>query len=1128
LSDDRDLLSELARVLARLYHTAIDSITSEEERAAMLTQLGLQVPDGPQPDAAAARQTIDRLQAKADTDAEDTAELAELVELLVSSSLALQALFDDVRAANDGTVVATLLASYLELMCAITLRLRQPQGYAIFQALRLVDDQELHFERLPELLSSGDDVLGGRPGSAEEEDLDARTIVLGALALLSLFVPEPLDQTRTRTVLYGIDLDPATDHPNAQQILNRMVTFNLEAHTPEGTEEAELGAGLILTAVLVPPHHGGWGLFLSLGGDFELVVPFGEQLELKIEAKILGGVVSYIGTGSVSSFVEALTSGEAVPPDAAFPEFALERPLEAAQSEVPLRLGGKDATHLELRSYRAGAKLGNREVEALVTLENAALVIARTSLPSLLASVLPSGGIRLEATFTLAWDTERGFHLDGGAGLKATLPLEFAVLGVKLHTVTIELVTKTGESSGLGLLVHGALGLKVGSYLEVEVDRLGFALETESPEDKSGPLLGNHVSPGVLLPTGIGVKFDVFGFEGGGFLLWDQERGEYGGVLQFEARIKSLVLAFTAFGLFTERPDGGSSFVIVLSVQVDPPLRWGPFTLYGIGGIVATNHTIDVEAMRLGLRDGALAKLLFPANPIADGPAILQTLRTVFPVSDRRTLVGPILQVGVTDFITASLALVVVTPAPYLVALLGRLRVAVPHSDKPLVDLHADVFGLFDLETHAVSLDATLAKSRIGWFPVEGDLALRSGHDWFFSAGGFHPHYPAPADAPPLRRLRFDASASALVKFRFELYFAVTANTVQIGGRGELTVTVGSFGVYGFVALDTLLHTRPLPIKFSAQVAATLELRFHGSVLASLHADVLVEGPGPYHVKGRVSMSILFWDISVPFDETWAEFQAQVAAADVDVLGEVRRSLSAPTAWGSVLPDGRALVTLRSVPRSALVVHPLGRLATRQAVVPLGVTVTHVGSARPTAGPTAVYLGTASLTTGIQAEQAPATGQFARGDFFDLTDDERLSTPSYEPFQDGVELASDTIRIDLSRRTDVEYETIVVGAEAPKRRTPLPIVHLAWMLAHGAVGRSGLHDDRVHAGPDQSVGIAPAESLVVDTTTMQLATDVLSSPVTVSLAEAALSAVASRDPDRARRLQVVGAHEAAR
>src|SRR5690349_3536408 len=122
-----DVLSALGRALARLYGALVDSLTSDSERAAMLTELGLPVPQGAAPDVTAARQAIDQLQAKAQTGAQDTTEQAELLTLLVASSTAARALFEDISA-GSGRTAETLCASYLELMCLITLRLQHPAG----------------------------------------------------------------------------------------------------------------------------------------------------------------------------------------------------------------------------------------------------------------------------------------------------------------------------------------------------------------------------------------------------------------------------------------------------------------------------------------------------------------------------------------------------------------------------------------------------------------------------------------------------------------------------------------------------------------------------------------------------------------------------------------------------------------------------------------------------------------------------------------------------------------------------------------------------------------------------------------------------------------------------------------
>src|SRR5690349_8160064 len=98
-----DVFSVLGVALARLYGTLVESLTSDDERTAMLTELGLPVPQGPAPDVTAARQAIDQLHAKAQADPQHTAEQVELLTLLVASSTAVRALFEDISAGSDRT-----------------------------------------------------------------------------------------------------------------------------------------------------------------------------------------------------------------------------------------------------------------------------------------------------------------------------------------------------------------------------------------------------------------------------------------------------------------------------------------------------------------------------------------------------------------------------------------------------------------------------------------------------------------------------------------------------------------------------------------------------------------------------------------------------------------------------------------------------------------------------------------------------------------------------------------------------------------------------------------------------------------------------------------------------------------
>lgn len=1115
----RNALALLAERLAQLYEVALTSMDDPAERAEVLTQMGLKVPAGAPPARAGADAAVGQLRARAADDVETAADLAALLEALTTTSAVVKAVVEDVGNENPGVAVHTILAGYLNIVLAGEVRRERPGLAAVLEAFKLIDAHELHFERFGSLLEGGGEILrGGAAEGDEEREADAYSLLLGALAAGLLFLPEPQGGSFQRRVLYGFDLDPAAGHPNAERVLNRTIGTELALHG--GAADGEL----LMTMAFVPPHHGGSGLFLSLGGGLELTIPVGESLELKLEADLHGGAEALIGK---NGFFRALGGDGGAAPDA-----ALKATFGRAGGESkPLLVGAEKGVHFELKDFELVGEVGSRRAGVLARAKGAALVVPQQAAGDLLGALLPSAGLRFGGDLGLGWNGERGVYLEGGAGLKTTLAIGASVLGLELRTLTIELELKLDEPRGVALALTGAFRLGMGP-LTLSAGGLGASLTTSFPADRSGSIMGAETGLEFLPPRSIGIAIETETISGGGFVELDPERGEYSGVLELKLKIGKRGVQVKAFGILSRRPGGGWAFIVVLSAELEPEIElFMRFTLGGVGGIFGSNHALSLDALRAGLRDGALDRLLFPADPVANAPAILQTLRTVFPVAEGRTVVGLMLRIAwgaPLKLVRISAALAISTPDPTVFALLGRLQVAAPTPEKAVVDLHADFVVAIDFSAGTVSVDASLVNSRLAIYPLNGDLAFRADEDGFLlSIGGFHPEFSPPANVPQLRRLGVDVSKSKHVKLRLETYLALSSNTMQLGARAQLDVKVGRFGVHGWLGFDALAEINPF--RFSVRVSAGIELRYDGSVLASLHADLEVTGPGRWKLKGKVSMSILFWKIRVPIKASWGKAEEAVAAATIDLIGQVREELSGDAAWAAELPaTADALVTLRNPAAKELRLHPLGLLTARQRVAPLGIAVTHIGEARLKGGPGAVHLGQVSLGTAAAAPVAgPVEGRFPRAQYLDLSDDEKLSSPSFERFQDGISIGAEGVLSGPAVSTEPEWETILVGVEAPRVKVPLALRHLGWALAEGAVARSGLHRATLDAGPDQRVSLAPQRAAVVDTNAMQAAADVLAAPAGWTAAEQALAALAAEDPTRAANLQVVEAHEVA-
>jgi hypothetical protein len=162
------------------------------------------------------------------------------------------------------------------------------------------------------------------------------------------------------------------------------------------------------------------------------------------------------------------------------------------------------------------------------------------------------------------------------------------------------------------------------------------------------------------------------------------------------------------------------------------------------------------------------------------------------------------------------------------------------------------------------------------------------------------------------------------------------------------------------------------------------------------------------------------------------------------VLPRLQEALSNPANWASQLPDGqRQVVTLRTqtVTESVVPLHPLGTLTVKQDVVPLHFDISKFGPAAP-AGARRFAISRVSVG-GLNQTTQPVTDFFAPAQFFEMSDDEKLSRPSFEPMPAGVRVGSDafdfsTADDDLLEVPRVEFETIIVDKRQPEPRRSAP------------------------------------------------------------------------------------------
>jgi hypothetical protein len=711
------------------------------------------------------------------------------------------------------------------------------------------------------------------------------------------------------------------------------------------------------------------------------------------------------------------------------------------------------------------------------------LGIPKAAAGALIGLFLPAGGITLRGKLLLRAD-EAGLHFDGGVGLSATWPDVIHLPGVTIHSLTTSVAASGTE---LPLTATGTIVAALGP-LTVTIEGFGIRQALRLTTDGSGNLgLIDVPAPRFALPTGIGVAIDAKLIKGGGFLrVLDTE---ISGALELSLALGTLELAIQAFGVVQEL-NGEVSCLIVMSVQFAPPIEiFLGLTLNAVGGLFGFNRTLDTPALRGVVAEGRTKDVLIPDDLIARADQVLKTVAAVFPPKPRHHLAAPILQLGwgrPTPIVTMTAGVVFTFPNPAALAIIGELRIAAPNPDEAIIDLRASFAGVIDLSTGDVAFDASLTRSRIGTFDLAGDLALRAGGQAFvFTAGGFHPQFAPPPDLARMRRLSLAIAPSSRLNIHAESYFAVTASSLQFGAAMYVEAKLGPITGRGHVSLDTLIQTEPR-LHFVATICGELALIVAGEELATATVDILLEGPGRWHARARASISVLFFSISGTLDLEWGTEAPLPLGPPVDVAQEVLDALSTDAAWRHVLPAADAgVVQLRS---GATALHPLGLLRLTQTAAPLGIALTKYGaSALASPDPVTVAI------TAAGAVVAPAQDLFASAQFFELSDEDRISKPAFVAFDAGCTVQGPAWQVHDAQTAEVIYEESLgdvpgdgapgpIGGVVPPTYQVLDAVALGW--AHlGAAGRRRAITRILSTAPGAAIAVVATRYAVADAAT---------------------------------------------
>jgi len=882
---------------------------------------------------------------------------------------------------------------------------------------------------------------------------------------------------------------------------------------------------------LTPTTSGVAGLSIALKTDIAtgpIDIPLGQdaKLELDLEFDVPTGMQLVIGTdGSVSFTPPTVTTISG----AANVKLIFKRDppepfiLFGVGGGSRIEFGDFTLAALAQVTMSGGSAAGALDLSG--TLNAGKVIIDATKGDGFLGKILP--GTRIEADFSVivGISTDRGFYFSGSSSLEVRLPVH-----ISLGPIDIVALTLTGGLQGgkIPASVGADIQAKLGP-IEAVVQNMGVTATISFPPHNSGNLGAAQLDIGFKPPNGVGLRVQAGPITGGGFLSFDDVKGEYIGALELSFQG---LFALKAIGIInTKMPDGSRGFALLLLVTAEfTPIQLGyGFVLIGVGGLLGLNRSLDADALRTGVRTGAVSSVLFPPDVIGNIVQIVSDLKSFFPIVQGHFVVAPMgkLGWGSPALITLEVGIILDIPVPQL-TIIGVLRCILPREDAPVLKLQVNFAGGIDLQKGLIWFDASLFDSSLLVFTLSGDMALRIG--WgdekvlVLSVGGFHPNFhEVPSDLTGLKRITIALLSGDNPRITAQTYFAVTSNTVQSGAKVELYAAAGDFNIYGFLGYDLLVQL--LPLHFVADIGAGLALRRKDDVIAGVNVTCELSGPQPWHAKGEASLDLWLFSVSVGFDETWGDPLLTAIADLVDVLAQVVAAVEDGRSWTAELPpNAQQTVSLRQVdaPQGSLLLHPFGVLAVSQKIAPLGMPIDKFGTQKPS-GDTIFALTWSGGSTDTAREE------FAIANFVTMSDSEKLARKSFEQMPSGMRFTGgDAATTGATVDKDVTYEMSYMHHKVTQKGGRIGIFKGLFdqMSQGGAIASNSLSVSSRKAG-----GNGPA-AVGVDEGAYQVVTVADLSPAapnataqTQAEAYAIHDALVQKDPSLAGTIQVVAAHE---
>ncbi len=859
-----------------------------------------------------------------------------------------------------------------------------------------------------------------------------------------------------------------------------------------------------------------WSLNLSVSGGLQA----GASVQILPPATLIVNPPSGTASGSISL---ALT-GQSPDPTTPLVLFGATSSsvVQAAQVVVSTSAGF---------SWDAVKNQATGEVGFEAKVSQGEIVIDISDADGFLQTLLPADGLTMNVDFDLTWDSKHGFQFKGGAGLEVSIPLHLSLGPIEIDSIGVGITAATsGLKIPLTVTGTGALG-----PISAEVDGIGFSLDVQFGSGNLGIV---NLEVGFVPPTGLGLSIDAEAVSGGGFVDFDPAQFQYAGGLELTIEM----LQLKAFGLLNTQPE--VSFVIIISADF-PPITLGfGFFLSGVGGLLGINRSMAIDPLRAAFRAHTIDDIVFLQGDLASqAPTLVKGIAAIFPPLESHFVIGPFITItwGDPALLTAELGIIISLPDPVTLAILGSIIVGVPDPDTPLILLNLDVLGTWDCDAKKIEIDASLYNSYIAAFTIQGDSAflLNYGESPSFalSVGGLNPQFQPPPGFPTLAAMAINLGNGGNPGIGVLGYFAVTSNSVQHGAKAHLTAMASGFGVDGHLGYDILIVFNPFG--FLIDLSAELDILAGGSILMSIHLDGLLSGPSPWHIHGDASFSILFFSVSVSIDATFGQSATSQNPPSVSTFTPFQTALQDYHNWSATLPpDAGRVATLVALPTSdpCVVVHPLGSIAFHQTVVPLNLQISKFGNAVPSDATLFKVTGVSlNGTTTALSSANTVTDEFADGQFIAMSDQDKVSKPSYTLHDSGAMFSAGSILAPFSIETDVVYQTFVeddptAGPVQGSDYQPLQSTALALSATGPSANsprRQATAQRYIAPGLISAVGVNAELYLIVSALNQTQRADIVATAGSYYEVQAALRQYLSAHPSETQTLQIIAAYELA-